>query len=130
MCFFFSVSFFKRLFYVLDETYDLHYKKNLLSFEVEIRAQGLRSFYFCFVLKNSPFSKKIMSVNKYTIIYFSLIDAIHCLFASSFIKSRLSRSFHSTFIRKNDNLFILISFRVRWIYISCFYGAILGQFFC
>ena len=55
---FFSVSFFKRLFYVLDETYDLHYKKNLLSFEVEIRAQGLRSFYFCFVLKNSPFLEK------------------------------------------------------------------------
>ena len=99
-------SFFKQPFYVLNETYDLQYTKNWLSFEVEIRAQGLRSFYFCFVLKNSPFSKKIMSVNKYPIIYFSLIDAIHCLFASSFIKSRLSRSFHSTFIRKNDNLFI------------------------
>ena len=51
---FFSVSFFKRLFYVLDETFDLHYKKNLLSFEVEIRAQGLRSFLF--LLRAKKFS--------------------------------------------------------------------------
>lgn len=43
-------SFFKQLFYVLNETYDLQYTKNWLSFEVEIGAQGLRSFYFCFVL--------------------------------------------------------------------------------